>query len=159
MPMILVSGRLLEFQDKITYSQDKITYLSLIYGFIEYLRVWKKRTKGEGKSIYIFNMYIDTYQSIYILIQKEIRSIWRGQDILAEMPFQLRNMSIPKVAQLGPESCMTPFIPAGMLLCLDPQLLLKTNVCYKKWFCIWGYLSTWILGNRYFFKMSLSPIF
>ena len=60
MPMILVSGRLLEFQDKITYSQDKITYLSLIYGFIEYLRVWKKRTKGEGKSIYIFNMYIDT---------------------------------------------------------------------------------------------------
>ena len=33
MPMILVSRRL-------------ISYLSLIYGFNEYLRVWKKKNKG-----------------------------------------------------------------------------------------------------------------
>lgn len=106
----------------------------------------KKRTKGGGKPIYWFRKRSGEYEEAKTFWQKLLFSWW---------PRLFPKQSI----WASHESCATPIIPVGTLLCLDPKLLPNTNVCYKKWFCIWGYLSTWILGNRQFFKMSLSSSF
>lgn len=106
----------------------------------------KKRTKGGGKPTYWFRKRSGEYEEAKTFWQKLLFSWW-------SCLFPKRSIWASR------ESCATPIIPVGTLLCLDPKLLPNTNVCYKKWFCIWGYLSTWILGNRQFFKMSLSSSF
>lgn len=40
----------------------------------------------------------------------------KSQDFLGEMPFQLMNVFISNIVHLGPESYVTPSIPAGTLM-------------------------------------------